>query len=460
MLGAFALETNDPSLKAALVGEERAGMRFALLVRAGALGIISVWLVVSVPYPRVLYWLGLAALFLVSGLIPYLLRRSRGWKLWFALFASVDAAVLVTAMLLPNPLEPSGWPIQMNFRFHNVLYLFVLLAGAALSFSPILVLWTGLSAATAWGVGALIIAGRPESIVGFPPPTGDAARDSLAALQNYLEPTYVGLQITQNEVVLLMVTAAIAAAAVWRARRLLLRQVQSERARANLSRYVSPDLVDTLAQEELPLAASDQRKVAVLFVDIIGFTRLAEDSTPERIIVMLRGFHRRMAEAVFACGGTVDKYAGDSVMATFGALGEGPDDACRALRCACAMLEAAEGWNAKRADRGAVPVKLGIGVHYGPVVVGNVGEQRHLQFTVIGDTVNVASRMERLTRDHGTPILASADVIEAAGRENGGSDPVLAAFKEAGRVTVRGRRGEIGLWCLDQAGEIDRPQAV
>ncbi len=182
MLGAFALETNDPSLKAALVGEERAGMRFALLVRAGALGIISVWLVVSVPYPRVLYWLGLAALFLVSGLIPYLLRRSRGWKLWFALFASVDAAVLVTAMLLPNPLEPSGWPIQMNFRFHNVLYLFVLLAGAALSFSPILVLWTGLSAATAWGVGALIIAGRPESIVGFPPPTGDAARDSLAAV--------------------------------------------------------------------------------------------------------------------------------------------------------------------------------------------------------------------------------------------------------------------------------------
>ncbi len=460
MLGAFALETNDPSLKAALVGEERAGMRFALLVRAGALSIISVWLMVSVPYPRVLYWLGLAALFLVSGVIPYLLRRSRGWKLWFALFAAVDAAVLVTAMLLPNPLEPSGWPIQMNFRFHNVLYLFVLLAGAALSFSPILVIWTGLSAAAAWGVGALIIAGRPETIVGFPPPTGDAARDSLAALQNYLEPTYVSLQITQNEVVLLMVTAAIVAAAVWRARRLLLRQVQSERARSNLSRYVSPDLVDTLAQEESPLATSDQRKVAVLFVDIIGFTPLAEDSTPERIIVMLRGFHRRMAEAVFACGGTVDKFAGDSVMATFGALGEGPDDACRALRCARAMLEAAESWNAKRAARGAVPVNLGIGVHYGPVVVGNVGEQRHLQFTVIGDTVNVASRMERLTRDHGTPVLASADVIEAARLENGGSNPVLAAFKEAGRVAVRGRRGEIGLWCLDDAGEIHRPEAV
>ncbi len=449
MWGPFALETNDPSLKAALVGEERAGLRFALLVRAWALGVIAVWLLVSVPMPRVLYWLGLAALFLVSGVVPYLLRHGRSWRLWFALFAAVDAAVLVTAMLQPNPLEPSGWPIQMGFRFHNVLYLFVLLAGAALSFSPILVIWTGVSAAAAWSVGALIIADRPETILNFPPPSGDPERDSLRALENYLEPTYMSLQILQNEVVLLMVTAAITAAAVWRARRLLLRQVQSERARANLSRYVSPDLVDKLAQGGSPLATSDQRNVAVLFVDIIGFTRLAEESSPERIIVMLRGFHRRMAEAVFACGGTVDKYAGDSVMATFGALGEGRDDACRALRCACAMLDAAEGWNAKREARGAAPVRLGIGVHYGPVVVGNVGEQRHLQFTVIGDTVNVASRVERLTRDHGAPVLASADVIEAARREDDGAAALLAPFKEAGRVTVRGRRGEIGLWRLD-----------
>ncbi|MCG8596583.1 MAG: adenylate/guanylate cyclase domain-containing protein [Kiloniellales bacterium] len=449
MWGPFALETNDPSLRAALVGEERAGLRFALRVRALALGVIAVWFLISVPMPRVLYWLGLAALFLVSGIIPYLLRKSRGWRVWFALFAAVDAAVLVTAMLQPNPLEPSGWPIQMGFRFHNVLYLFVLLAGAALSFSPILVIWTGFSAATAWSIGALMIAIRPETIVNNPAPTGDLELDRLLSLQNYLEPTYMSLQATQNEVVLLMVTAAIVAAAVWRARRLLLRQVESERARANLSRYVSPDLVDKLAQEQSPMATSDQRDVAVLFVDIIGFTGIAEDSTPERIIVMLRGFHRRMAGAVFACGGTVDKYAGDSVMATFGALGEGRDDACRALRCARAMLEAAEGWNVKRAARGAKPVKLGIGIHYGPVVVGNVGEQRHLQFTVIGDTVNVASRVERLTRDHGTPVLASADVIEAARREAGGSSDLLASFSEAGRFTVRGRRGEIGLWRLE-----------
>ncbi len=447
----FGRESTDPVLQAALAGEERAGLRFALIMRALALTVIAVWLLVSVPMPRVLYWLGLASLFLVSGLIPYLMRNSRHWWLWVMGFAGVDALVLVTAMLMPNPLEPIDWPIQMVLRFHNVLYLFVLLAGAALSYSPFLVIWTGFTAATAWTVGTLLIAGRPESITEGPPLTGDPAADSQNGLSNFLEPTYVSYQMLANEVILLMVAAAIIAAAVWRARRLVLRQMETERARSNLARYVSPSLVDQLAQLEAPLATSEQRNIAILFVDIIGFTRLAEQSTPDLTIVMLRSFHRRMAETVFACGGTIDKYAGDSVMATFGALGDEGDPANRSLTCACTMLDAVGRWNAKRQARGAAPIKVGVGVHYGPVVLGNVGDQRHLQFTVVGDTVNVASRMERLTRDHGTPILASTEVIEAARHEGNGSVAVLARFDEAGRVTVRGRQGEVGLWRLSDA---------
>ena len=93
MWTALARETDDPSLRAALVGEERAGLRFALFVRAGALAAIAVWLLFSVPMPRVFYWLGLAALFLLSGAVPYLMRRRPYWRLWFAAFAAVDAAV-------------------------------------------------------------------------------------------------------------------------------------------------------------------------------------------------------------------------------------------------------------------------------------------------------------------------------------------------------------------------------
>ena len=400
--------------------------------------------------PRALYWLGMAGLFLVSGLIPYLMRHRRNWRLWVVGFTTVDAALLVTVLLVPNVLGANNWPIQMGFRFHNDLYLFVLLAGAALSYSPLLVFWTGVAAATAWSVGTLVIVSRSDSLIALPPATGDDAIDSRLALEAFLQPTFVNLTERFNEVVLLLVTAAIIAAAGWRARRLVLRQVETERARASIARYVAPELVNELTRHQRPLEASEQRRIAVLFVDMIGFTRLAEQFSPGTTIVMLRSFHRRMADAVFACGGTVDKYAGDSVMATFGALGERPDDAARALRCACMMLEAAEAWNAKRTQRGAQAVNVGIGLHYGPVVVGNVGDERHLQFTAIGDTVNVASRIERMTRDLETPILASDALINAARADGIGSDAMVSRFSEAGTVSVRGRRGEVGVWRLDE----------
>ena len=451
MLRRLVHQTSDPTLRAALVDQERAGLRFALIVRVVVLATLAIWLVVTVPMPRVSYWLGFVGLFLVSSIIPYTMRYRRNWRFWFAGFATVDAALLVTAMLLPNPLQTIDWPVQMGLRFHNVLYLFVLLAGASLSYSPLLVIWTGVSAATAWSIGTLLLALQPSTILSGPAPTGDPAVDNQTSLQRFMDPTFVNLSGWMNEVVLLMVTAVIIAAAVWRARLLMLRQVRADRARTNLARYVSPDLSDKLAQGRSPFETSEQRKVAVLFVDMIGFTRLAEQSTPEQTITMLRGFHRRMAEAVFACGGTVDKYAGDSVMATFGALGERPDDALRALRCARAMLDAVDDWNAKRQARDAPPVRIGIGVHYGQVVVGNVGEKRFLQFTVIGDTVNVASRMERLTRDHNACVLASVDVMEAARQAGDGSVDLLAPFREAGTVSVRGRLGEVGLWRLDEA---------
>lgn len=450
MLRRLIRQTSDPVLRAALVDQERAGLRFALVVRTVVLVTLAVWLLVSVPMPRVTYWLGFVGLFLVSGFIPYAMRHTGKWRLWFAAFATVDAILLVTAMLLPNPLQTNDWPVQMGLRFHNVLYLFVLLAGAALSYSPFLVVWTGFSAAAAWSIGTLLIAIQSNAVTSDPVSTGDPVIDSQRALETFLSPTFVNLGGWMNEVVLLMITAVIMAAAVWRARTRMVRQVKAERARTNLARYISPDLTEQLAQGRSPFEASEQRKVAVLFVDMIGFTRLAEETTPERTITMLRGFHRRMAEAVFACGGTVDKYAGDSVMATFGALGERPDDALRAVRCAQAMVLAVDDWNAKRQERGSPPVRIGIGVHYGDVVVGNVGEQRFLQFTVIGDTVNVASRIERLTRDHGARILASVDVVEAAQRGTDDASEALAGFREAGVVPVRGRQGEIALWRLDE----------
>src|SRR5690606_40124645 len=122
----------------------------------------------------------------------------------------------------------------------------------------------------------------------------------------------------------------------------VLRQVAAESARSNLARYFSPNLVDRLAIADRPFDDQRSQYVAVLFVDIIDFTATAEDMEPERVIALLRSFHRRMCRVIFDHGGTLDKYIGDAVMATFGTPQPGHGDASAALRCARAMLREIE----------------------------------------------------------------------------------------------------------------------
>jgi adenylate cyclase len=267
----------------------------------------------------------------------------------------------------------------------------------------------------------------------------------------FLHPDYVSLTAWYTELVFLFLASLIIAGAVWRARRLVKRQVAAETARVNLSRYFSPNMVDRLAQSGDELDQVTAQKVAVVFVDIVGFTALAEELPPDRVVALLRSFHRRMGRVVFDRGGTVDKYIGDGVMATFGTPRTGPEDATRALACACTMIDEVERWNAKRRARNAAQIQVGIGVHYGEVVVGNIGDARRLEFAVIGDVVNVASRLERLTRERGVPLIASADVIDAVRHENGGTPDLVGRFTPEPELTVRGRRQPVAIWVMGGA---------
>lgn len=426
-------------LDEAFAREERAGLRFAFLLRLAALLAIAAWLLYIVPAPRVYYYLGLLILFAALGAAPYLLHRAgrRGAAI-VGLIVLLDAALLVYALLAPNPLSEEMWPRQITLRFHNFLYLFVFLAGIALSYSPGLVLWGGVAGVAMWSVGVYMIWSRPDTVT--------ASGHGLTDPEGFLSPYFVNVVEWQNEVVLLLIVALLLAAAVWRSRRLVLRQVAAESARSNLARYFSPNLVDRLAIADRPFDDPRSQNVAVLFVDIIDFTATAEDVEPERVIALLRSFHRRMCRVIFDHGGTLDKYIGDAVMATFGTPQPGHGDASAALRCARAMLREIDRWNAKRMSRGAAPIRVGIGIHYGSVVAGNIGDERRLEYTVIGDVVNVASRLERLTRAVGAPLLVSEELIEAVRAEAGPDDRLLSGFTEDGHSEVRGRRAPVSIW--------------
>jgi adenylate cyclase len=198
-----------------------------------------------------------------------------------------------------------------------------------------------------------------------------------------------------------------------------------------------------------------------MFIDIVGFTQFAARHTPEEVVTFLRDFHGRMEQAVFQHEGTLDKFLGDGLMATFGTPEPGPSDALNALNCAREMMRVMEEWNRQREQAGEEIIHLSIGVHYGDVVIGDVGSERRLEFAVLGDTVNVASRLEALTRPLGVHTVLSDDLVKAvngAGSKTGGTgiDDVLNGFHCGESQQLRGRDAPVLVW-MDGEGAAPAP---
>jgi adenylate cyclase len=402
-------------LEAAIRAETIASLRRAAIARA-VLAVLLLGIVGAMwrQWFAVAWWAGIGLVFAAIGAAQWRLAASRYHRKWHAfLFATLDAALIAFLLLWPNPLgPPMAFEIQMLTRSYTFVFFTVLLAMSALSFSWAVVLYTGVVSALFWAGSVIAIALTHESITDWGVDYSWWNPDSRA---RFLDPRFVSIRGMIQEVAVLILSAAVLAVAVWRANALMHRHARSERDRAALARYFSPSIVDEIAALDRPLGAVRSQNAAVLlFADIGGFTRLSESLGPARTMALLRELHARTAAAVFAHAGTVDKYIGDAIMATFGAPRTSPADAANAIRCALAMIDAVAAWSNERRGAGEAALAIGIGVHYGPVVAGDMGDERRLEYAVIGDTVNTASRIEALTRERGVPALISAEAVAAA----------------------------------------------
>ncbi len=227
------------------------------------------------------------------------------------------------------------------------------------------------------------------------------------------------------------------------------RAIEAELDRAQLKRYFSPAIAEEVLSQSTSIGDTKQRNLVVMFIDFVGFTSIAETQSAEQTIAMLREFDSAMEQQLFDHGGVVDKYIGDGVMAAFGLPQESKADAVSAVKCAIAMVDKTADLARQRKARGDKEYGVGIGIHCGEVVTGNVGSERNLSFTIIGDTVNTASRLEGLSRGLEATIVISDDVARYIKEELGQPQPdILKDFVNKGDHLVKGRQQPVSVWVL------------
>jgi adenylate cyclase len=217
---------------------------------------------------------------------------------------------------------------------------------------------------------------------------------------------------------------------------------ERDKVRDLLGKSVSPEVARELMKSEIEVGG-EIRNVTILFSDLRGFSTLGETQSPQALVKQLNAYFTEATGAVESAGGVVDKYIGDSVMAIFGAPVGVADHADRAVYAALAILQAEESLNRKRAEQGLLPLCTGIGISTGAVVAGNVGSATRYNYTVIGTEVNLASRLERLTKE---TVFQARIICSDATRSalKGGH-----ALRDLGETEIRGKKGTLRIWAID-----------
>jgi adenylate cyclase len=213
-----------------------------------------------------------------------------------------------------------------------------------------------------------------------------------------------------------------------------------------LARYTSQNVADrVLADQELPSLRGERRQITVLIADVRNFTAMSERLPPEDLVRGLNSYFEKMLEAIYAHRGTLDKFLGDGLLAVFGAPLDDAEHQKMAIFAAEAMLKAARRLRAEIRVRHKVDWRIGIGVHTGWAVVGNVGSEMRMEYTAIGDTVNAASRIEGLNKEYHTEFLASEAVVDAVGD--------CFKFREVDAVQLRGTSNSMKLYTFDTSSD-------
>jgi len=322
------------------------------------------------------------------------------WALYLSV--AVDMALLF-ALIWSFHLQ-YGQPPSFYLKAPTLLYVFIFIALRALRFEARFVIAAGVLGALGWLALVIYAVMSTDGAM--------VTRDYVY----YMTANSILIGAEVDKIVSILTVTAILAVAIVRGRNLLIRAVTEGAAARELSRFFAPEVVQriTAGREALGPGIGEVREAAILYCDMRGFTVLSQEIAPAALMALLADYRTRVGAAVDAAGGTVDKFLGDGVLAGFGAHRPSDTYAADALRAAEAIVAAVAGWNRERAAAGAVPVRIGVAVAAGRIVAGALGDPARLDYTVIGEPVNLAAKLEKHAKVAAVQALATADALARA----------------------------------------------
>jgi len=292
----------------------------------------------------------------------------------------------------------------INLKNTQFTYIFVLIALRALRFEPLWVVLSGLTAALGWS----IIVWQTLQKTGMNAITWDYV--TYASTRSI----YLGAEF--NKVLSVLLVTGIIALVVRHAKEILRQAVTQAVAATDLSRFFDMAVVNKIIGSETVLKAGygETRQATILFIDLRGFTKASETLSPSNLIEILGDYQRLLVPIIQKHNGAIDKFLGDGIMASFGAVI--PSDTCAAdaLNAVEDLIMAVNEWSEIRRKQGAVPFSIGIGLAFGEIIFGVIGQEGHLEYTVIGEAANLAAKLEKQNKIEQTQALTTSDTLMKA----------------------------------------------
>ncbi|MEX2650152.1 MAG: adenylate/guanylate cyclase domain-containing protein [Alphaproteobacteria bacterium] len=356
----------------------------------------------DVPFEPVPWALGFYAVFVAARL----------WLAWrgelsrFFLIASVmmDMAVLMLTIWsfhIQYQQEPAFY-----LKAPTLLYVFIIIVLRALRFEAGYVLLAGATAALGW----FVLLGY--AVASEPNPMAAVTHDYVA----YMTSSRILLGAEFDKIASILMVTAILAVVIVRARKMLVRAVTEQTSAGELSRFFAPEVARRIRATDHGIRPGDAelRQAAAMFIDLRGFTPLAETLAPGELMALLGDYQGRVVPAIKAHDGSIDKFLGDGILASFGAARASETYAADALRAAEAVGAEAHRWAEARRASGLPAPAVGIGIATGAVIFGAIGDESRLEYTVLGDTVNTAAKLEKHTKAEGVGALTTLAAYELA----------------------------------------------